>query len=179
MVRHLITSPDGVVSDSREHSWPETFGDVAAQVQNERSVWDTCRFAKTRAFPLALTFTDAANIRHKILIEQTEDRYTMIFAVKHGEVFWHGDEVDRTKLYGNVAQVTFSYQPKNLLHSHGIRLKSRSGLLSEREAANTERWLDLAGATPKVSHQGQLATVASWCRRIASRLCASGPCFPT
>jgi len=116
MVKHEVASdPD--------REWSAEFGED--WIVGEET-FDTCRFASTGELPLVLTFEDGDDLVHKVTIEAEDDEYTIAFPVDSYEIKWRGDEEDRTKIKGNGAQVTFSYEASGWLNSHGIRVKTVS-----------------------------------------------------
>ena len=90
------------------------FGKVS-YIEGTRT-FDTGRFAKTSNLPITWIFTDAANVKHFITIEDPTDQLTIVFP-STAQILWHGDERDRTGLDAqtNVVKATFSYAPSSWL----------------------------------------------------------------
>lgn len=101
--------------------------------------WDTWRYANTKRFPLRTEFTDAANVKWRVSIRGSSDQVSMVVPIQR-ELRFYGDEGDKVGVDSNCrfAQLTFSYQPGSIWHSHGIRLKTNG--LVDKSDKNTDDW---------------------------------------
>lgn len=128
------------------HGWPCRVEDVCdgEWPREMDGQFETCRFARTKSFPLMLRFRDGFGVEHEIAILNEETRFDIV--VPAGNVIeWYGDECDRTQLNSeemSLALITFHYEKGSFFNSHGIRIHVRpftmpsSGWVDIREGDN-------------------------------------------
>eukprot|EP00416_Gambierdiscus_australes_P021413 CAMPEP_0171068474 /NCGR_PEP_ID=MMETSP0766_2-20121228/8583_1 /TAXON_ID=439317 /ORGANISM="Gambierdiscus australes, Strain CAWD 149" /LENGTH=358 /DNA_ID=CAMNT_0011524791 /DNA_START=104 /DNA_END=1180 /DNA_ORIENTATION=- len=103
--------------------------------------------------PLELTFTDGLGIEHRVKLSgrSGKERAKLVFPIR-SDVFrqrfqqvrgieWHGDGVTRrtgVDPRSTIAQCSFVYEPRSLLHSHGIRIHITSFELEVGEGSMSQ-----------------------------------------